>query len=137
MAWALQSRLETCEMKTFLSSTHEHHIFTDAVECLYDLRLVRPPQVRPRLATVESDPRFLGNCIARVLPGSARESARLPPVLWVSAQIIQEVITISVFIVFAVFFLKEKPAWNYLVAFAFLGVAAFFAFAFKAPGPVT
>jgi uncharacterized protein (DUF486 family) len=51
-------------------------------------------------------------------------------------KIIQEVITISVFIVFAVFFLKEKLAWNYLVAFAFLGVAAFFAFAFKAPGSV-
>jgi uncharacterized protein len=51
-------------------------------------------------------------------------------------KIIQEVITISVFIVFAIFFLKEKLAWNYLVAFAFLGVAAFFAFAFKAPGSV-
>jgi uncharacterized protein (DUF486 family) len=37
--------------------------------------------------------------------------------------------------VFAITFLKEKMAWNYLVAFAFLGVAAFFAFAFKAPGP--
>ena len=48
-------------------------------------------------------------------------------------KIIQEVITISVFIVFAIFFLKEKLAWNYLVAFAFLGVAAYFAFAFKAP----
>ena len=50
-------------------------------------------------------------------------------------KIIQEVITISVFIVFAILFLKEKLAWNYLVAFAFLGVAAFFAFAFKAPAP--
>jgi uncharacterized protein (DUF486 family) len=49
-------------------------------------------------------------------------------------KIIQEVITILVFIVFGIFFLKEKLAWNYLVAFAFLGVAAFFAFAFKAPG---
>jgi uncharacterized protein (DUF486 family) len=48
-------------------------------------------------------------------------------------KIIQEVITISVFSVFAIVFLKEKLAWNYLVAFAFLGVAAFFAFAFKAP----
>jgi hypothetical protein len=37
-------------------------------------------------------------------------------------------------IVFAIFFLKEKLAWNYLVAFAYLGVAAFFAFAFKAAG---
>lgn len=51
-------------------------------------------------------------------------------------KIIQEVITISVFIVFAILFLKEKLVWNYLVAFAFLGVAAFFAFAFKAPGSV-
>ena len=46
-------------------------------------------------------------------------------------KIIQEVITLCVFIVFAVFFLKEKLAWNYIVAFAFLGMAAFFAFAFK------
>jgi len=50
-------------------------------------------------------------------------------------KIIQEVVTIVVFIVFATTFLKEKLAWNYLVAFFFLGVAAFFAFAFKAPGP--
>jgi len=47
-------------------------------------------------------------------------------------KIIQEVITLCVFIVFAIFFLKEKLAWNYIVAFAFLGMAAFFAFAFKA-----
>ena len=52
-------------------------------------------------------------------------------------KIIQEVVTIIVFIVFATMFLKEKLAWNYLVAFVFLGVAAFFAFAFKAPGPAT
>jgi hypothetical protein len=50
-------------------------------------------------------------------------------------KIIQEVITIIVFIVFATTFLKEKLAWNYLVAFIFLGVAAFFAFAFKATTP--
>ena len=47
-------------------------------------------------------------------------------------KIIQEVVTLIVFIVFAVLFLKEKLAWNYIVAFAFLGGAAFFAFAFKA-----
>ena len=50
-------------------------------------------------------------------------------------KIIQEVVTLVVFMVFALTFLKEKFAWNYLVAFAFLGVAAFFAFAFKAPRP--
>jgi hypothetical protein len=34
-------------------------------------------------------------------------------------------------------FLKEKLAWNHLVALAFLGVAAFFAFSFKASGSAT
>ena len=48
-------------------------------------------------------------------------------------KIVQEVVTLTVFIVFAVTFLKEKMAWNYVVAFVFLAVAAFFAFAFK-PG---
>jgi len=47
---------------------------------------------------------------------------------------IQEVVTL-VFVGFAAFFLKEKLVWNYLVAFALLGGAAFFAFAFKAPAP--
>ncbi|MGO9992509.1 MAG: DMT family protein [Steroidobacteraceae bacterium] len=51
-------------------------------------------------------------------------------------KIIQKIITISAFIVFAILLLKERLAWNYLVAFAFLGVAAFFAFAFKAPAPL-
>jgi len=49
-------------------------------------------------------------------------------------KIIQEVVTLAVFMVFAITFLKEKLAWNYLVAFAFLAVAAFFAFAFRTPG---
>src|ERR1700689_4276512 len=50
-------------------------------------------------------------------------------------KIIQEVVTLAVFMGFSVTFLRERLAWNYVVAFAFLGVAAFFAFAFKAPGP--
>ena len=50
-------------------------------------------------------------------------------------KVIQEVVTLTVFIIFAITFLKEKLAWNYVVAFAFLGVAAFFAFAFKAQAP--
>lgn len=50
-------------------------------------------------------------------------------------KIIQEVVTLVVFIGFAVTVLKERLAWNYLVAFVFLGVAAFFAFAFRAAAP--
>jgi uncharacterized protein (DUF486 family) len=48
---------------------------------------------------------------------------------------IQEVVTLVVCKGFAVVFLKEKLAWNYLVAFTFLSVAACFALACKAPGP--
>jgi len=46
-------------------------------------------------------------------------------------KIIQEVITLTIFIVFAVLFLKEKLSWNYVVSFVFLGLAAYFAFAFN------
>lgn len=52
-------------------------------------------------------------------------------------KIIQEVVTLVVFIGFATTFLKEKLAWNHLVTFVFLGIAAFLAFAFKTSGPVT
>lgn len=48
-------------------------------------------------------------------------------------KVIQEVVTLIVFMVFAILFLKERMAWNNLVAFALLGAAAFFAFAFKTP----
>ena len=46
-------------------------------------------------------------------------------------KVIQEVVTLIVFMVFALLYLKERLAWNYLVAFALLGLAALFAFAFK------
>jgi len=48
-------------------------------------------------------------------------------------KILQEVVTLSVFVGFAVLVLKEKFAWNYIAAFVCLGGAAFFAFAFKSP----
>src|ERR1035441_9253691 len=48
-------------------------------------------------------------------------------------KIIQEAVTLVVFTGFAILFLKEKLAWNYLVAFVFLGLAAYFSFAFKTP----
>lgn len=41
---------------------------------------------------------------------------------------IQEVITLTVFCIFSVFYLKEDLKWNYLVGFAFMIVAVFFVF---------
>jgi uncharacterized protein (DUF486 family) len=45
-------------------------------------------------------------------------------------KILQEIITLIVFVVFAKFVLGEQMRWNYVVAFAFLAGAACFAFAF-------
>jgi uncharacterized protein (DUF486 family) len=48
-------------------------------------------------------------------------------------KIIQEAITLTVFMVFAITFLKERMAWNYALSFVLLIAAAIVAFAFK-PG---
>ncbi len=41
---------------------------------------------------------------------------------------IQEVITLVVFSIFSVFYLKESLKWNYLVGFTFILAAVFFVF---------
>ena len=41
---------------------------------------------------------------------------------------IQEVITLSVFAIFSVLYLKEPLAWNHLLGFACIGLGAFFIF---------
>ena len=46
-------------------------------------------------------------------------------------KVIQEVITLVVFVVFAWIVLKERPSWNYAVSFAFMLLAVYFAMAFK------
>jgi uncharacterized protein (DUF486 family) len=46
-------------------------------------------------------------------------------------KIIQEVITLFVFAIFAFFVLREKLTWNYLVSFLFILLAVVFAFGFK------
>lgn len=40
----------------------------------------------------------------------------------------QEVITLVVFCVFSVLYLKEELKWNYFVGFAFMVLAVFFVF---------
>jgi uncharacterized protein (DUF486 family) len=46
-------------------------------------------------------------------------------------KVIQEVITLLVFIVFAWLVLKERLTWNYAVSFLFMMLAVYFAMAFK------
>jgi uncharacterized protein (DUF486 family) len=49
-------------------------------------------------------------------------------------KILQEAVTLSVFVVFAAAFLKERLSWNYAASFVCLLLKAVFAFAFQ---PVT
>jgi len=50
-------------------------------------------------------------------------------------KIIQEAVTLTVFTIFAVTFLKEKIACNYIVSFVLLIGAVAFAFGFKRTSP--
>ena len=43
-------------------------------------------------------------------------------------KVIQEVITLVVFSVFSIFYLKEDFRWNYLIAFVFIVLAVIFVF---------
>ena len=49
-------------------------------------------------------------------------------------KIVQECITLGVFVIFAWLVLKEKLTWNYIVSFAFLLGAVYFATAIKPGG---
>lgn len=46
----------------------------------------------------------------------------------VELKTIQEVISLSVFLIFSVFYLNEPIKWNYLVGFALIALAVFFIF---------
>lgn len=46
-------------------------------------------------------------------------------------KIIQEVLSISIFIIFALFYFKEIPKWNHLVSFALILGAVYFAIGIK------
>lgn len=44
---------------------------------------------------------------------------------------IQEIISLSVFCIFSIWYLGEPVRWNHLVGFGFIIIAAFFLFGFK------
>jgi len=48
-------------------------------------------------------------------------------------KVIQEAVTLGVFIIFAWVVLKERLTWNYAVSFAFMMLAVYFAMAFRPP----
>jgi uncharacterized protein (DUF486 family) len=50
-------------------------------------------------------------------------------------KILQEIITLVVFVIFARLYLGERLTWNYYVAFAFILCAVFMVVFFKQPAP--
>ena len=72
--------------------------------------------------------RQLGDCLRRVLFPSAGESNRTLPIQRRQLKTIQEVITLVVFCVFSVVYLKEELKWNYLAGFAMMIGAVFVIF---------
>ena len=98
------------------------------LERLHDLRLVRPSEVQGS-AACHRDPRSAG------ASRSSNTCCRCPPTASATASFraaelktIQEVITLSVFAVFSVLYLKEPLTWNHLVGFALHRRGAFFIF---------
>lgn len=55
--------------------------------------------------------------------------------VWSAPQlkIMQEIITLSVFVIFSYLYLGERLAWNHWIAFALIALAAVFMFGFGAP----
>jgi len=67
---------------------------------------------------------FIEYCLA--VPANRWGSAVYSPA---QLKTIQEVITLLVFAVFSVLYLREPFTWNYLVGFVFVAIGAYFIFA--------
>lgn len=113
------------------SGLNENHRTIGLLQCVYDLCLVRTPQIWPlwKAILVSWLIALLEYCLA--VPANRMGFGAYTGF---QLKIVQEAITVAVFIVFAITFLKEKMAWNYALSFALLMAAVVVAFAFK-PGP--
>jgi hypothetical protein len=110
-----------------LQEAHADDLIANCIQHLHDHCLVWAPQVQ-RLAAVDRDSGELGDCLRRILFSSAGESDRALPVQRRALKTIHEVITLVVFCVFSVVYLKEELKWNYLAGFAMMVGAVFVIF---------
>jgi hypothetical protein len=106
---------------------YDHDRPADHLKYLYDLRLVRPPEV-PAGALVQSYCDQLGHRLFRVLFPGPRQSHRSYEFNAVQLKTIQEVITLTVFSAFSVLYLDEQIKWNYIVGFVLIVAAVFVIF---------
>ena len=95
----------------------------DGVQYLYDLCMVRTPEIQISAAADRWGLAFFEYIFqvpANRIGSNYFSAAQL--------KIIQEVITLTVFAVFSVLYLKEEFKWNYLLAFLCMVAAVFFVF---------
>ena len=106
---------------------HEHNRPIDHLERLHDLRLVRASQVKNSALWIAI---LVSWAIAFVEYCFQVPANRIGHGQFSAAQLktIQEVITLVVFAVFSVLYLKEALKWNYIVGFACILAAVFFVF---------
>ena len=109
------------------SVSHADYCVADDLEYLYDVCVVRPSEVQG-LSLVHRDSGELGDCLCRIL--FQVPANRIGHGQFTAAQLktIQEVITLVVFSVFSVVYLKEALKWNYVVGFALIVAAVFIIF---------
>jgi hypothetical protein len=110
-----------------IAKSHALHRFADHFQHFHDFRVVRPPEI-PQRNTLESDSRQLGSAFFEYcfqVPAN-----RIGSYEFNTAQLktIQEVITLTVFAVFSVTYLGEKPKWNHAASAGCLILGVFFVF---------
>jgi hypothetical protein len=99
----------------------------NCIQYFHDDRLAWTSQVQ-RLAAVDRDSGELGDCLCLVLLPGAGKPNRSLSVQAPQLKTIRKVITLVVFCIFSVVYLKEELKWNYLAGFAMMIGAVFVIF---------
>ena len=97
------------------------------LEHFHDVRVVWPFEIQ-KLAALAGHRRKLGHRFFEYcfqVPANRWGNSVYSPY---QLKIIQEVITLAVFVVFACFYFKTWPAWNHITAFVCILAAVAFAF---------
>jgi Putative member of DMT superfamily (DUF486) len=109
---------------------HENHPVVDLFEYLYDYCLVRTLEISLSRSP-EGHRGELADRLLRILLPMAANRIGYGEFTAYQLKVIQECVTLTVFVVFAWIYLGEDLRWNYMVSFLFLVGAVFFAFCGK------
>jgi hypothetical protein len=106
---------------------HENHSASAVFKHLHDNRLVRPPEI-PQGSASRRNRRELADRVRGILFQVPANRIGYGQFSAFQLKIIQEMITLCVFVVFAWWYLGEEIKWNHAVSFLFQLGAVTFAF---------